>query len=101
MCRAAQAQLSSIQAAATAVQARQEQLTARLAADVQASAAALEDAVARLQLELSSGGNIRLEEARADEPWLASCQELLRSRLLPAGEPGGVHGITDVQVCRV
>ncbi|WIA10534.1 hypothetical protein OEZ85_010722 [Tetradesmus obliquus] len=95
---ALQAQLSSIQAAATAVQARQEQLTARLAADAQASAAALEDAVARLQLELSSGGNIRLEEARADEPWLASCQELLRSRLLQAGEPGGVHGITDVQV---
>jgi hypothetical protein len=93
-----QAQLSSIQAAGQAVQAQHEQLTAKLAADTQASAAALEDAVVRLQLELSSGGNIRLEEARPGEAWLASCQELLRSRLLQAGEPGGVHGITDVQV---
>jgi hypothetical protein len=80
------------------VQAHHAQLTTRLAADTQASAAA-PDAIARLQLELSSGGNIRLEEARADEAWLASCQELLRSRLVQAGEPGGVHGITDVQVC--
>jgi hypothetical protein len=93
-----QAQISSIQAAAQSVAARQEQLAAKLSADTQASAAALEDAVARLQLELSSGGNIRLEEARADEAWLASCQELLRSRLVQAGDPGGVHGISDVQV---
>jgi hypothetical protein len=93
-----QVQLSGIQAAAESVAALQDQLATKLSADTQASAAALEDAVARLQLELSSGGNIRLEEARADEPWLASCQELLRSRLVQAGEPGGVHGITDVQV---
>lgn len=90
--------LNSIEAAMHSVASRQQEIGNRFAKDTNASAAGLNAAVSRLQLELSSGGNIRLEEARPTDSWLTSCQQLLKSRLIQAGEPGGELGITELQV---
>jgi hypothetical protein len=44
----------------------------------QAARTALQTAQSRLQLELSSAGNIWLEEGGPGEAWVQSCQELVR-----------------------
>ncbi|KAF8068426.1 LRRC9 [Scenedesmus sp. PABB004] len=91
-------ELAGLAAASEAVAGRQQALAAALEADARAARAALEGAEARLQLELDSGGNVRLEEAAPGDAWLASCQELLRGRLLGAGAPGGGVGVVDIEV---
>ena len=94
-----QEQLSIFPTAMLTIARRQQMIADKLAADIAASGAAVDAAVERLQLELSSGGNIRLEEARPTDSWLASCQELLKNKLIQAGDPGGGLGIADIQVC--
>lgn len=77
---------------------QQALMNGKLAADIQVAMVCLEAAVWRLQLELSSGGNIRLEEVHHDSSWATFCQDLLRSRFVAAGEAGGTEGITGLQV---
>lgn len=90
-----QDQLSSVHKAMQSVASRRQEIANGLALDISVSAAGLDAAISRLQLELNSGGNIRLEEARPTDSWLASCQELVKSRLIQAGDGLGVE---DVQV---
>ncbi|CEG45969.1 Protein phosphatase 1, regulatory subunit, and related proteins [Plasmopara halstedii] len=55
--------------------------------------------VARLMLELESGGNIRLEDANPSDAWFVSCEELVRSRLYLSGLQK--FGIKDIKINRV
>lgn len=64
------------------IQAVKQQLASQqlvVAADCRAARAALQTATSRLQLELSSAGNIWLEEGHPGEVWMQSCQELVQS----------------------
>jgi Leucine-rich repeat (LRR) protein len=55
--------------------------------------------IARLILELETGGNIRLEDGKPSDAWFGSCVELVRSRLfLPELQK---FGINDVRINRV
>ncbi|KAG1695276.1 hypothetical protein DVH05_020655 [Phytophthora capsici] len=55
--------------------------------------------IARLMLELETGGNIRLEDGKPSDAWFGSCVELVRSRLfLPDLQK---YGINDIQINRV
>ncbi|KAE9140617.1 hypothetical protein PF010_g100 [Phytophthora fragariae] len=55
--------------------------------------------IARLLLELETGGNIRLEDGKPSDAWFGSCVELVRSRLfLPELQKLGVN---DIQINRV
>ncbi|KAL4138583.1 hypothetical protein PRIC2_002088 [Phytophthora ramorum] len=55
--------------------------------------------IARLMLELETGGNIRLEDGKPTDAWFGSCVELVRSRLfLPELQK---FGITDIRINRV
>ncbi|GMF32191.1 unnamed protein product [Phytophthora fragariaefolia] len=55
--------------------------------------------IARLMLELETGGNIRLEDGKPSDAWFGSCVELVRSRLfLPELQK---LGINDIQINRV
>ncbi|KAK1932454.1 Leucine-rich repeat-containing protein 9 [Phytophthora citrophthora] len=55
--------------------------------------------IARLMLELETGGNIRLEDGKPSDAWFGSCVELVRSRLfLPDLQKFGVN---DIQINRV
>lgn len=55
--------------------------------------------IARLLLELETGGNIRLEDGKPSDAWFASCVDLVRSRLFPS-ELRALH-IRDIRVNRV
>ncbi|KAF4031863.1 Leucine-rich repeat domain-containing protein [Phytophthora infestans] len=55
--------------------------------------------VARLMLELETGGNIRLEDGKPTDAWFGSCVELVRSRFcLPDLQK---FGICDIRINRV
>lgn len=95
---ALQQQMSSLPTAMQSVATRQQMVLDKLAADIAAAAAVLDAAVSRLQMELSSGGNIRLEEGKHSDSWFASCQELLKSKLIQTSDSGGGLGIDDIQV---
>ncbi|RLN49307.1 hypothetical protein BBJ28_00007190 [Nothophytophthora sp. Chile5] len=55
--------------------------------------------IARLMLELETGGNIRLEDGKPSDAWFVSCVELVRSRLLPTELQK--FGINDIRINRV
>lgn len=55
--------------------------------------------IARLLLELETGGNIRLEDGKPSDAWFASCVDLVRSRLFPAELH--ILGIQDIRINRV
>ncbi|RLN72722.1 hypothetical protein BBJ28_00008178 [Nothophytophthora sp. Chile5] len=55
--------------------------------------------IARLMLELETGGNIRLEDGKLSDAWFVSCVELVRSRLLPTELQK--FGISDIRINRV
>ncbi|GMF30965.1 unnamed protein product [Phytophthora lilii] len=55
--------------------------------------------IARLMLELETGGNIRLEDGKSSDAWFGSCVELVRSRLFLPGLQK--YGISDIQINRV
>jgi hypothetical protein len=64
------------------IQAVKQQLASQqlvVKADCRSARAALQTATSRLQLELSSAGNIWLEEGCPGDVWMQSCQELVRS----------------------
>lgn len=90
------AQVQALQACMQAV--AQHLAGQRLAVDqdCRAATAALQATTARLQLELSSAGNIWLEESRPSDAWLQSCQELVRSFAPPSNVP---HEQLQVCVC--
>ncbi|KAF1788045.1 Leucine-rich repeat domain, L domain-like [Phytophthora cactorum] len=53
-----------------------------------------EMSIARLMLELETGGNIRLEDGKPTDAWFGSCVELVRSRLfLPDLQKFGINDI--------
>ncbi|KAL3667330.1 hypothetical protein V7S43_007558 [Phytophthora oleae] len=55
--------------------------------------------IARLMLELETGGNIRLEDGKPSDAWFGSCVELVRSRFfLPDLQK---YGINDIRINRV
>lgn len=49
--------------------------------------------IGRLLLELDSGGNIKLEDGRTNEPWFSSCMDLIATRFYVK--------VCTVHVCRV
>ncbi|TYZ63056.1 hypothetical protein PybrP1_006872 [[Pythium] brassicae (nom. inval.)] len=51
--------------------------------------------IARLLLELETGGNIRLEDGKPSDAWFASCVDLVRSRLFPAE----LHALNIQDIC--
>ncbi|POM71314.1 Hypothetical protein PHPALM_12134 [Phytophthora palmivora] len=58
--------------------------------------------IARLMLELETGGNIRLEDGKPSDAWFGSCVELVRSRLfLPDLQKFGINDIRINRVTRI
>ncbi|KAG7382808.1 Leucine-rich repeat-containing protein 9 [Phytophthora pseudosyringae] len=58
--------------------------------------------IARLMLELETGGNIRLEDGKPSDAWFGSCVELMRSRLfLPELQKFGINDIRINRVTRI
>ncbi|ETO64604.1 hypothetical protein F444_17898 [Phytophthora nicotianae P1976] len=58
--------------------------------------------IARLMLELETGGNIRLEDGKPTDAWFGSCVELVRSRLyLPDLQKFGINDIRINRVTRI
>ncbi|OWZ12517.1 hypothetical protein PHMEG_00014310 [Phytophthora megakarya] len=58
--------------------------------------------IARLMLELETGGNIRLEDGKPSDAWFGSCVELVRSRLfLPDLQKFGINDIKINRVTRI
>lgn len=55
--------------------------------------------IARLMLELETGGNIRLEDGKPSDAWFVSCVDLVRSRLCASDLR--VFGVQDVRITRV
>ncbi|KAG2775133.1 hypothetical protein PC129_g6964 [Phytophthora cactorum] len=61
-----------------------------------------EMSIARLMLELETGGNIRLEDGKPTDAWFGSCVELVRSRLfLPDLQKFGINDIRINRVTRI
>lgn len=77
--------LQGLESAMQAVTQHLSRQDAAVSQDCQAARAALQVATQRLQLELSSAGNIWLEEGRSGDAWMQSCQELLSSSCLQLG----------------
>ena len=78
------------------------QLSRELGALKQRVNAVSEQNIARLLLELDTGGNIRLEEGSPSDVWYTSCVDLVNSRFSPTDfAPHGIAGIRVRRVTRV
>lgn len=53
----------------------------------------------RIEVELATGGNIRLEDGKPTDLWFASCIDLINSRFF--AEDYSHFGITGLKVTRV
>ena len=58
-----------------------------------------EENIARLIVELETGGNIRLEDGKATDVWYSSCVDLLKSRFF--ARDFRAYGVGDIRVNRV
>ena len=56
--------------------------------------------VRRLLMELSTGGNIRMEDGRPSDLWYSSCVDLVKSRFFPSDYDKSLH-ISGLRVTRV
>jgi hypothetical protein len=90
--------IHTLQGLTRAVEEQQQRLRTTFADAERQAAAGLQEAVARLQLELGSAGNIWLEEAQPGTPWLAGCQQLLRDRAAADAPAAGVRVLAAVRI---
>ena len=58
-----------------------------------------EENIARLIVELETGGNIRLEDGKPSDVWFSSCADLLKSRFF--ARDFRAYGVEDIRVNRV
>lgn len=93
-----QPQLEELHAAMQSIAAHQLLTESSVERDVNACKVSLDSAIARLDTELRTGGNVRLEEARPGDGCFSSCQHMLRSKLLCAKDTADGLGIIDIEV---
>lgn len=89
--------LQALQGAAEDLEAHLAKQQAALQQDCTAARAALQSATWRLQLELSSAGNVWLEEGGPGDSWVEVCHQLLNTCCLQPG--AGEKPALQVQVC--